>query len=240
LEARLGGLEIIELPTLYERFTGRVPVELVEDQWLLSADGFHLLFREYMQRVKRILDFSVSGVLLLFCAPLMALTALAIALESPGRVFYSQDRVGLGGKVFRVYKFRSMRFDAEAGGVQWAQKHDARITRVGRWIRVFRIDELPQLWNIFKGDMSVVGPRPERPEFVHELETAIPYYSARHTVRPGLTGWAQVNFPYGASVEDSLRKLEYDLYYVKNMSIFLDFQILLKTVGVVLLGEGAR
>jgi len=240
LEARLAGMEIIELPNLYERTSGRVPVQFVEDQWLLSADGFNLLFQGYIQKIKRILDFAVSALLLFTSAPMIMVTALAIRLESPGPVFYRQDRVGLAGMVFRVFKFRSMTVNAETKGAQWAQKDDPRVTRVGGWIRIFRIDELPQILNIFLGDMSLVGPRPERPEFVKDLGDAIPYYSARHCVRPGITGWAQVNFPYGATVEDALRKLEYDLYYVKNMSILLDLKIIVKTVGVVLMGDGAR
>jgi sugar transferase (PEP-CTERM system associated) len=240
LEARLKGIEVIEMPNIYERLTGRVPVEHIEDQWLLFSDGFQLLSRGYVQRVKRLIDFAVSGLLLALTAPLMALTALAIRFESPGPVFYKQERVGKGGKVFSVYKFRSMVVDAEAHGVKWAQKRDPRVTRVGRIIRMFRIDELPQIWNVFKGDMSLVGPRPERPQFVEELATQIPYYNIRHTITPGITGWAQVKYPYGASFEDAVHKLEYELYYIKNMSVMLDLRILLKTIGVVLLGEGAR
>jgi sugar transferase (PEP-CTERM system associated) len=240
LESRLQGLEIVEMPTVYERLIGRVPVQHIEDQWLLLSEGFFLLSKDYVQKWKRIGDFVISGLMLIFTAPLMALTALAIRLESPGPVFYQQDRVGKNDKVFTVHKFRSMRVDAETHGARWAQKMDPRVTRVGRWIRMFRIDELPQMWNAFVGDMSLVGPRPERPEFVSELETKIPYYAIRHTVAPGITGWAQVKYPYGASLEDALRKLEYDVYYIKNMSILLDLKILLRTVGVVLLGQGAR
>jgi sugar transferase (PEP-CTERM system associated) len=240
LEARLAGMEIIELPSLYERTSGRVPIQLVEDQWLLFSDGFQLLHREYIQKIKRIMDFTISGLLLVISFPLLLMTALAIRIDSPGPVFYFQERTGLGGKPFRVVKFRSMTVHAETQGAQWAKKNDLRITRVGRWIRLFRIDELPQIWNVFLGDMSLIGPRPERPEFVKDLEVAIPYYSTRHSVRPGITGWAQVNFHYGASVDDARRKLEYDLYYIKNMSIFLDLKIILRTVGVILLGDGAR
>jgi sugar transferase (PEP-CTERM system associated) len=240
LESRLQGLEIVEMPTAYERLIGRVPVQHIEDQWLLLSEGFFLLSKDCVQKWKRIGDFVISGLMLIFTAPLMALTALAISLESPGPVFYQQERVGKNDKVFTVHKFRSMRVDAESHGARWAQKMDPRVTRVGRWIRMFRIDELPQIWNAFVGDMSLVGPRPERPEFVSELETKIPYYAIRHTVAPGITGWAQVKYPYGASLEDALRKLEYDVYYIKNMSILLDLKILLRTVGVVLLGEGAR
>lgn len=240
LEARLAGMEIIELPHLYERFGGRVPVHHVVDQWLLSSDGFHLLSRDYIQKIKRVLDCVVSGLLLGLFAPLMVVIGLAIRLESPGPVFYRQNRVGRGGRVFSVFKFRSMRQDAEKQGAQWAREKDPRVTRVGRYIRALRFDELPQILNIFRGDMSLVGPRPERPEFIAQLEALIPYYSVRHCVRPGLTGWAQVNYPYGASMEDALRKLEYDLYYLKNMSVLLDLKIILRTVGVVLMSEGAR
>ncbi len=240
LEARLQGLDILEMPTVYERLTGRVPVKHIEDQWLLYAEGFDLIAREYVQKIKRILDLFVSGTLLFCAAPMMLLTALAIRLDSPGPIFYRQERVGKGGKIFTVVKFRSMHQNAEVQGAKWATKGDPRVTRVGKWIRIFRIDELPQLWNVFRGDMSIVGPRPERPEFVRELEKKIPYYFVRHSAPPGVTGWAQINYPYGASVEDAQRKLEYDLYYVKNMSLVLDFKILLRTVGVVLMGEGAR
>ncbi|GKT10550.1 sugar transferase [Desulforhabdus sp. TSK] len=240
LDARLRGMEVLEMPTLYERLTGRVPVNYIEDEWLLFADGFYLLSKEYVQRIKRLIDFGLSSLMLLCLAPLMALTAVAICLDSRGPVFYRQDRVGKGGRIFSVVKFRSMVEDAEAQGAQWAVKGDARVTRVGRWIRLFRIDEIPQLWNVFKGEMSLIGPRPERSNFVKKLETVIPYYAVRHSVPPGVTGWAQVNYPYGASVEDAVHKLEYDLYYIKNMSILLDLKIFLKTIGVVLLGQGAR
>ena len=170
----------------------------------------------------------------------MLLTALIVRLESPGPVIYRQDRVGLFEKEFTVYKFRSMRSDAEKDGAVWASANDARVTRFGRFIRKVRIDELPQIWNILKGDMSFIGPRPERMAFVRKLKESIPCYSLRHTVKPGLTGWAQVCYPYGASEEDARRKLEYDLYYIKNMSLLLDISIIFKTVGVVLFPKGAR
>ena len=240
LEARLKGVEVLDMPTLFERLADRIPVQHIQDQWLLLADGFSLLSSSYIQRIKRVLDFVVALILAGASLPVVAITALAIRLESRGPILYRQDRVGKGGKVFSVMKFRSMRCDAEAHGARWAQKRDPRVTRVGRIIRMFRIDELPQIWNVLKGEMSIVGPRPERPEFVKQLEAKIPYFGVRHTVRPGITGWAQVKYPYGASLEDAQRKLEYDLYYVKNMSILLDLKILLKTVGVVILGEGAR
>ncbi len=240
LETRLRGVEVWEAPDICEQLSGKVPVQHIGDQWLASSEGFHMLSREYVQKIKRLMDIMVSGALLLFTAPLLVLAALAIILESRGPVFYTQQRLGRGYQPFKVVKLRSMRADAEALGAQWAVRRDPRVTRVGRWIRLFRIDEIPQLWNVFKGDMSLIGPRPERPEFVEMLESQIPYYSVRHVIRPGLTGWAQVNYPYGASLEDALHKLEYDLYYIKNMSIALDLKILLRTIGVVLMGEGAR
>ncbi len=240
LEARLLGAEIMDMPQLYQRLTTKLPVQYLEDQWLLFSDGFNLLSRGYVQRIKRILDFIFAALLLFVASPLLVITAIAIRIDSPGPIFYKQQRVGKRCKVFSVYKFRSMTYNAEQQGAIWAQEKDPRVTRVGRIIRFCRIDELPQIWNVFTGDMSLVGPRPERPEFVNVLDTQIPYYSVRHTVTPGITGWAQINYPYGASIEDALRKLEYDLFYIKNMSILLDLKILLKTVGVVLLGEGSR
>lgn len=240
LQARLSGMNILDMPTVFEQLTGRVPVEHIADQWLLFADGFHILSKEYVQKVKRLIDFGMASLLLLVSFPGMILTALAIRLESSGPIFYHQDRVGVGGSVFTVWKFRSMRVDAEQNGAVWAQRKDARVTRVGKWIRLLRIDELPQLFNVFRGEMSLVGPRPERPEFVSELSRAIPYYAMRHAIRPGITGWAQVNYRYGASIEDALFKLEYDLYYIKNMSLLLDIKILLRTIGVVLFREGSR
>ena len=240
LEARLRGIQVRDMADVYEELTGRIPVRNIGDQWLLFAEGFYLLHKEYIQRLKRIVDLMASGLILILTAPIIGLAALAIRIDSPGPIFYSQKRVGKGQKVFSIYKFRSMRNDAEVGGAQWASEKDPRITRIGRLLRLTHVDEIPQIWNIFTGDMSLVGPRPERPEFVEILEKEIPYYFVRHSVKPGMTGWAQVNYRYGASVEDTKTKLEYDLYYVKNMSIFLDFKILLRTVGVVLLGDGAR
>ncbi|GEM_PF-35432 len=240
LDARFQGLEVIEMATVYERLTGRVPVRHIEDQWLLFADGFYLISKEHIQRLKRLIDIIVSSGMLLCCFPIMALTGLLIRIDSPGSIFYKQERVGKNGRVFCVVKFRSMVKNAESKGAEWCEKGDSRVTRVGHWIRKFRIDELPQLWNVLLGHMSLIGPRPERPEFVKDLETRIPYYGARHAVTPGISGWAQVNYPYGASVEDALQKLEYDLYYIKNMSLFLDLRIALKTIGVVILGDGAR
>jgi sugar transferase (PEP-CTERM system associated) len=236
LGARLNGMTILEMPTVYEVLTRRVPVEHIYDHWLLFTDGFYLVSKEYMQKVKRLIDFAVSALLLLGTMPVMALSALAIRLDSPGPVFFKQERVG-----DRRSEVGDQRSEIRGpNGAVWAEKVDPRVTRVGKWIRLLRIDEIPQLYNVFRGEMSLIGPRPERPEFIQELEKHIPYYGIRHSVRPGITGWAQVNYRYGASVEDALRKLEYDLYYIKKMSLLLDFKIILKTIGVVLFGQGAR
>jgi exopolysaccharide biosynthesis polyprenyl glycosylphosphotransferase len=240
LGARLNGIDIREMADVYEELTGRIPVSNIGDEWLLFAKGFYLLRKEYMQRLKRLIDVMSSALLLVLTAPLLGLAALVIKLDSPGGVFYSQKRVGKGQELFTIYKFRSMRQDAEDGGAQWASEGDSRITRVGRLLRMTHIDEIPQIWNLLKGDMSLVGPRPERPEFVEVLDKQIPYYFVRHSVKPGMTGWAQINYRYGASTVDTKNKLEYDLYYIKNMSLLLDFKILLRTFGVVLLGDGAR
>ncbi len=240
LEAKLHGAMVVDIRSFYEHVVKSLPISQITEEWLLQNEGFNLNTRGSLRRLKRALDVLISLVVLVPAAPVMLLTAIAIRLESPGPVIYKQDRVGLFEKEFTVYKFRSMRTDAEKNGAVWARAHDDRITRVGRFIRKVRIDELPQIWNILKGDMSFIGPRPERMTFVKELKKQIPYYSLRHTVKPGLTGWAQVSYPYGASVEDSFRKLEYDLYYIKNISILLDITIILKTVGVVLFPKGAR
>ena len=226
--------------TLYERLAMRLPIDLIEDQWLLLADGFDLNVTGSMKRLKRIFDVVFSALLLVTTLPILLITAIAVRLESPGAIVYTQRRVGLHNKEFTVYKIRSLRSDAENDGAVWAQKNDARVTRIGKFIRKTRIDELPQLINVLKGDMSVIGPRPERMEFVQELEEKLPYYQVRHTVKPGITGWAQVCYPYGASLEDSRYKLEYDLYYIKNLSALLEIKIVLKTIGVVLFPKGAR
>lgn len=240
LNARLKGIDVRDMADVYEALTGRIPVRSIGDQWLLFAEGFYLLRTDYVQRLKRLFDFLASGLILFLMSPVIGLAIIAVRIDSPGPVFYSQQRVGKDRQVFTIYKFRSMQYQAEGDGVRWAAEKDPRVTRIGKLLRLTHIDELPQIWNIFRGDMSLVGPRPERPEFVDILENQLPYYFVRHTVKPGLTGWAQINYRYGASVEDAHNKLEYDLYYVKNMSIFLDFKILLRTVGVVLLKDGAR
>jgi len=248
LKLRFHGFNILDMPTIYEKLTGRIPVNHVRDGWILFTSGFYLLSKDDLQKIKRLYDFWISSLLLLITFPIVALSALAIRIDSPGPVFFKQDRMGKGGHIFTAWKFRSMRHNAEENGAVWAEKKDLRVTRVGKWIRILRIDEIPQLFNVFRGEMSLIGPRPERPEFVKELEKQIPYYGIRHSVQPGITGWAQVNYRYGASVEDALHKLEYDLYYIKNMSLILDIKIILKTIGVVVhrlrrlhrLGQGAR
>jgi sugar transferase (PEP-CTERM system associated) len=216
-----------------------VPVDSLKASWLIYGEGFHQDW--FRTAVKRAFDIVVSLVLLVLALPVLAVTAAAILLESGTPVLYRQERVGRGGISFTLLKFRSMRIDAEGdGAARWADRDDDRVTRVGRFIRRTRIDELPQLWNVLGGEMSFVGPRPERPCFVTELTRAIPFYAVRQSVKPGITGWAQVRYTYAASVEDAERKLRYDLYYVKNHSLFLDLVILVQTVRVVLLGRGAR
>ena len=206
---------------------------------MIFSDGF-IAGQRISTVAKRIFDVVVSLAVLLLTLPLIGFFALLVKLESKGPVFYRQERVGLYGQTFQIPKLRSMRQDAEADGIKWAEKDDPRITRVGRFIRLVRIDELPQLWSVLKGEMSFVGPRPERPQFVAELDEKLPFYAERHMVKPGITGWAQINYPYGASIEDARGKLEYDLYYAKNYSPFLDLLILLQTARVIIWPEGAR
>ena len=237
MEIRLRGLEIEEATTFFERVSGKISVETMLPSWLIFSDGFRT---SPMRRlIKRTLDILFSIILLLVSLPVMLLTAVLIKLDSRGPVFYRQERLGRDGVPFKVVKFRSMRQDAEkASGPVWAKKNDPRITRIGGIIRKCRIDELPQLINVFKGQMSFVGPRPEREHFVRQLEQKIPYYGLRLTVRPGLTGWAQVEYRYAETDEDALEKLKYDLYYIKNNNVLLDLWIVLKTVKVVLVGGG--
>ncbi len=238
--AKLRGLKIDDMRGLYERLAARVPVDLIGDEWLLLENGFNLTPTDSLSRFKRTFDICFALALLIVTSPILLLAALCVRLESPGAVVFRQNRVGLHGDEFTLYKIRSMRMDAEKNGAVWASKNDPRVTRVGKFIRKTRIDELPQLINVLKGDMSVIGPRPERMDFVKELAQKLPYYDVRHTVRPGITGWAQVCYPYGASLEDSRLKLEYDLFYIKHLSIMLEVKILLKTIGVVLFPKGAR
>ena len=239
LRIKTTGVHVNEFSTFLERETGRVDLDTVNPSWLIFSDGFSS-GRMVSSAFKRLFDIVVSMVLLIATAPLIVLFALLVKLDSKGPAFFRQVRVGLYGQTFSLIKLRSMRVDAEAGGAQWAAKHDPRVTRIGRIIRKCRIDELPQAWTVLKGEMSFVGPRPERPEFVEDLEDKLPFYAERHMVKPGITGWAQINYPYGASIEDSRHKLEYDLYYAKNYTPFLDLLILLQTLRVVLWNEGAR
>ncbi|PZP18669.1 MAG: sugar transferase, partial [Sphingomonas hengshuiensis] len=240
LRIKTTGVHVNEISTFLERETGRVDLDSVNPSWLIFSDGFSS-GRMLSSAFKRLFDIAASLMLLALTMPVMAMTAIAIKLESKGPVFYRQRRVGLYNVGFDIIKLRSMRQDAEAAGkAVWAEKDDPRITRVGRFIRKVRIDELPQAWSVLKGEMSFVGPRPERPQFVEDLEQKLPYYAERHMVKPGITGWAQINYPYGASIEDARQKLEYDLYYAKNYSPFLDLLILIQTIRVVLWPEGAR
>jgi sugar transferase (PEP-CTERM system associated) len=239
LRIRTTGVHVNDISTFLERETGRIDLQSVKPSWLIFSDGFSS-GRMLSSVFKRAFDVVVSLALLLVTAPLLLATAIAIRVESRGPIFYRQRRVGLYNEPFWIPKFRSMVTDAEAAGrAVWAAKDDPRVTHVGRFIRKVRIDELPQAWSVLKGEMSFVGPRPERPQFVDDLEQQLPFYAERHMVKPGITGWAQINYPYGASIEDARHKLEYDLYYAKNYSPFLDVLILLQTLRVVLWPDGA-
>ena len=240
LRVKTTGVAVTDLSSFLERETGRVDLDSLNPSWLIFSDGFSSGQR-LSSMGKRLFDIAVSLAILTLSAPLVAITALAVKLESNGPAFFRQRRIGLYGQPFEILKLRSMRLDAEVGGVAvWAQKDDPRVTRIGHWIRKLRIDELPQCWSVLKGEMSFVGPRPERPQFVADLEARLPYYAERHMVKPGITGWAQINYPYGASIDDARQKLEYDLYYAKNYTPFLDILILLQTMRVILWPEGAR
>lgn len=238
LHSKLRGRIIEDGVTFYEAITGKILVEKVNPAWLIFSEGFDYGRLTYL--IKRVLDLTLAVVGLCLSLPITLLTALLIKAESPGPVFYRQERVGERGKVFPIIKFRSMRQDAEKNGAVWARENDSRVTRVGGFIRKVRIDEIPQMWNVIRGQMSFVGPRPERPVFVEQLVEKLPYYSLRHAAKPGITGWAQVCYPYGASEEDALRKLEYDLYYIKHQSIFLDLLIIFRTAKTVLFRQGSR
>ncbi|HYX24488.1 MAG TPA: TIGR03013 family XrtA/PEP-CTERM system glycosyltransferase [Thermoanaerobaculia bacterium] len=238
LDCKTHGIRVEEGSSYYEQLTGKIMIEGLRKSWLIFSEGFRVSRGALF--AKRLLDLAVAAVGLVLAAPLMLLVGLAVRLDSPGPVFFRQDRVGRGGREFTLWKFRSMRTDAEAGGARWAIAGDPRVTRVGRFIRKTRLDELPQLWNVLVGDMSLVGPRPERKLFVEQLKEGCPYYEQRLVVRPGLTGWAQVKAPYASTFEESIEKLKFDLYYIKNLSLFLDVSILLSTARIVLLGRGAR
>lgn len=240
-DCRLRGIEVTELLDFMERETGQIVVNLMYPSWVIYSNGF-----QSQNYLRDALDYSLNMILALiifvFVWPIMLATALIIYCDDGKRtgvsVLYKQERVGLNGKLFKILKFRSMRPDAEKDGAKWASKNDDRVTRIGHFIKKYRVDELPQLLNVFRGEMSFIGPRPERPQFVEQLVKEVPYYNQRHNVKPGLAGWAQLNYPYGASVEDSMEKLKFDLYYVKHQSLLLDILILIRTVEVVLFGKG--
>lgn len=239
LDCKLQGIRVLDLASHFEQTLGQIRLDSLYAGWLIFGDGF----RQGTVRtlVKRVFDILCASVLIIIALPIMILAAILIVLEDGFPLLYRQERVGLNGRLFNVIKFRSMRRDAEKDGKPiWAQAQDNRVTRVGQVIRKLRIDELPQLFSVLKGDMSLVGPRPERPFFVDQLTKEIPFYAVRHSVKPGVTGWAQVRYHYGATVEDSAEKLQYDLYYVKNHSLFLDIVVIFETVGVVLTGKGAH
>ena len=239
LDCKLMGVRVLDLSSYYERAVGQLRLDSLHASWLIFGDGFRQGFSRTF--VKRMFDLGAATLLLLLAAPVMLATAIVIVAESGFPILYRQERVGQGGRLFNVIKFRSMRRDAEIDGKpRWAVSNDDRVTRTGRIIRKLRIDELPQLINVLRGDMSLVGPRPERPYFVDQLAREIPYYAVRHSVKPGVTGWAQVRYHYSASLDDAVQKLQYDLYYVKNHTLFLDIVILFETVGVVLTGAGAH
>lgn len=239
VRVKTAGVHVNEFSSFLERETGRVDLDTLNPSWLIFSDGFSS-GRAISSVAKRAFDIVASLLLLLLTFPVIALFALIVKLDSKGPAFFRQKRVGLYGQTFELIKLRSMRTDAEKDGAKWAEKNDARITRVGAFIRKVRIDELPQIWTVLAGHMSFVGPRPEVPTFVEDLDDKLPYYAERHMVKPGITGWAQINYPYGASIEDARHKLEYDLYYAKNYTPFLDLLIMLQTLRVVLWPEGAR
>jgi sugar transferase (PEP-CTERM system associated) len=239
LRCRVDGMEIIEGNSFYEMLTGKLLVEFINPSWLIFSNGFQ---KSRLRRiVKRTVDLTFSAALLVALSPFFLLVAIAIRLDSPGPIFFSQMRVGERRRIFRMHKFRSMVRDAEKlSGPMWAQEDDPRITRVGKLLRRFRIDELPQFWNVLKGEMSFVGPRPERDEFVQELEKTVPYYRERLSVKPGITGWAQVNYGYCATIGESIEKLNYDFFYIKNMSNLMDLLVMLRTIKILLFGHGVR
>lgn len=239
LDCRISGVKVMDLSSHYENMLGQIRIDALKAGWLIFGEGFDQGFMR--TSIKRVFDWMFALVMLILLAPVMLITALAILFEDGGPIFYKQERVGQNGRLFNVIKFRSMRNDAESDGKpRWASANDDRVTRVGRFIRKVRIDELPQLYCVLKGDMSMVGPRPERPFFVDKLTKEIPFYTVRHSVKPGVTGWAQVRYHYGASVDDAVHKLQYDLYYVKNHTLLLDLMVLFETVGVVVGGKGAQ
>ncbi|MCF8095957.1 MAG: TIGR03013 family PEP-CTERM/XrtA system glycosyltransferase [Desulfobacteraceae bacterium] len=238
IQYKFMGIEILDAVGFYEKLTGKIMVERVNPSWMLFSEGFYV--GRLKEMLKRTMDIAASLCMFLLSLPVFLFSSVVISLESSGGVFYRQERVGQKGRVFSIIKFRSMYDGSEKSGPVWAEAEDSRVTRFGKFIRKTRIDELPQLLNVLRGDMSFVGPRPERPVFVSDLEKKIPFYSIRHAVKPGITGWAQIYYPYGASEKDALRKLEYDLYYIKNLSLGMDLATIFQTIKVVLLQKGAR
>jgi sugar transferase (PEP-CTERM system associated) len=236
---RVQGVRVDDAPTALSALTGRISLRAVNPSWFVFSDGFHR--SKWIDFLKRVMDLAAATIGLVVSMPIMIVVALLVRLESKGPIVFRQTRVGRMGKCFEVLKFRSMSVDAEkANGAQWASENDPRVTRVGKWLRKYRLDELPQFINVMRGEMSFVGPRPERPYFVNELRKTIPYYDERHSVRPGLTGWAQVQYSYGSSIEDAFNKLEYDLFYLQNMSLTFDFAIIFQTIRIVFGGHGGR
>ena len=236
---RVQGVRVDDAPTALSALTGRISLRAVNPSWFVFSDGFHR--SKWIDLLKRAVDLAAATIGLVVSMPIMIVVALLVRLESKGPMIFRQTRVGRMGKCFEVLKFRSMSVDAEkANGAQWASENDPRVTRIGRWLRKYRLDELPQFVNVIRGEMSFVGPRPERPYFVNELRKTIPYYDERHSVRPGLTGWAQVQYAYGSSIEDAFNKLEYDLFYLQNMSLTFDFAIIFQTIRIVFGGHGGR
>ena len=238
LQYKLEGLQYYNYLEFYETYENKLPISHLSPKWFLENTGFEIYHNNFNLKAKRLLDLFFAMLIGIFAAPVIILAAIIVKLESKGPVFFIQERIGEGNRKFNIVKFRSMTTDAEKDGPQWASKNDNRVTKFGKIMRATRIDELPQLWNVLRGEMSFVGPRPEREFFIQQLEKEIPYYNLRHTVKPGLTGWAQVMYPYGASVEDAYRKLQYDLYYIKHHSIPFDVKVLLKTVTIVIFGKG--
>ncbi|TDT67862.1 exopolysaccharide biosynthesis polyprenyl glycosylphosphotransferase [Hypnocyclicus thermotrophus] len=238
LSVKLKGVKTYNYINFFEKVEEKVLVNRINEEWFLFGRGFNILHDNFQKRLKRIFDFLLAILIFILTFPIMLVSAVIIKLESKGPILFIQERIGLGNKSFKIVKFRSMTVDAEKNGPQWAQKKDNRVTKFGKFMRKTRIDELPQLWNVIKGEMSFIGPRPERKYFIDILEKEIPYYNVRHSVKPGLTGWAQVKYPYGASVEDALRKLEYDLFYIKHQNFIFDIIIIFKTVKTVVFGKG--
>ncbi len=235
---KFDGLQYYHYIDFYEMFEKKLPIAHLDQKWFLENSGFEIYHNSFNMKLKRTIDIIASIMIGFPVIPILIISAIIVKLESRGPIFFIQERIGLGNKPFKIVKFRSMTTDAEKDGPKWATKNDNRVTKWGKIMRATRIDELPQLWNVIKGEMSFVGPRPEREYFIQQLEKEIPYYNLRHTVKPGLTGWAQVKYPYGASVEDAYRKLQYDLYYIKHNNFIFDVMVVLKTINIVIFGKG--